>query len=100
MKRNAYLDRMERIRRESALESHRFTRQLMCDLAYIALNKQGLGAKRLKQFANDLAALFDEYADIYNSDTDKEYAMAKLDERLKQIFGPEYQPWEVRYSDR
>lgn len=98
MKRNALLDRMEKIKREAALNEHRFTRQLMCDLAFIALNKQGLGAKRLTQFANDLSALFDEYATIWNDDADKEYAMAKLDDKLKQIFGDDFYPWEVRYG--
>lgn len=97
---NALLQRIEREKTAAALEAHRFTRQLMCDLAFISLNRTfGLGAKRLTEWANDLLALYEEAADLWNSDdADTEYTRAKIDERLKQIFGDDFHPWEQRYS--
>lgn len=60
---------------------------------------EGLGKKRLTQYANDLQEIFAEYADIWNGDDpDTEFARAKLDEKLRQIFGEDFHPWEVRYS--
>lgn len=97
---NAFLQRIEREKNAAALEAHRFTRQLMCDLAFIALNRCfGFGPKRLTEFANALRDLFDEYADLWNGDTyDTEYSRAALDAKLKQIFGDDFHPWEQRYS--
>lgn len=97
---NALLQRIEREKQTAALEAHRFTRQLMCDLAFIALNRRfGFGPKRLTEFANALRELFDEYADLWNGDTyDTEYSRAALDAKLQQIFGPDFHPWEQRYS--
>lgn len=97
---NALLQRIEREKTAAALEAHRFTRQLMCDLSFIALNRCfGFGPKRLTEFANALRDLFDEYADLWNGDTyDTEYSRAALDAKLKQIFGPDFHPWEHRYS--
>lgn len=101
MKKNAFLDRMEREKQAAMLQTHRFTRQLMCDLAFIALNRRfGLGAKRLTEFANDLQVLYAEYADLWNGDTaDTEYSRAALDAKLRQIFGDDFHPWEVRYGE-
>ena len=97
---NALLLRIEREKHAAALEAHRFTRQLMCDLAFISLNRTfGLGSKRLTEWANDLQALYEEAADLWNGDTyDTEFTRAKIDERLKQIFGDDFHPWEQRYS--
>ena len=99
-KKNALLARIEQQKAAAALEAHRLTRQLMVDLSFIALNRRfGLGAKRLTEFANDLRDLFDEYADLWNSDTaDTEYSRAALDARLRQIFGDDFHDWNHRYS--
>ena len=101
MKKNTFLDRMEREKQAAMLQTHRFTRQLMVDLAFIALNRCfGFGPKRLAEFANALRELFDEYADLWNGDTaDTEYSRAALDAKLRQIFGPDFHPWDVRYGE-
>lgn len=99
-KKSGLLTRIEQQKAAAALDAHHFTRQLMVDLSFIALNRRfGLGAKRLTEFANDLRDLFDEYADLWNSDTaDTEYSRAALDARLRQIFGDDFHDWNHRYS--
>lgn len=101
MKQNAFLMRVEREKQAAMLQTHRFTRQLMVDLTYIALNNRfGFGSDRLKEFAEALLEVYSEYADVWNSDTpDTEYSREKIDRRLRQIFGDDFHPWEVRYKN-
>lgn len=100
MKKSSFLARIEAQKQAEKLETHRFTRQLMVDLSFIALNSElGLGAERLKKYANRLEAVYGEYADLWNSDDqDTEYSREKLDEKLKQIFGDDFHPWTIRYG--
>ena len=100
MNRNGFLDRVNRDKEAAMIQTHRFTRQLMVDLSYVALNKAlGLGADRLKRYANALQEVYAEYADLWNADThDTEYSRAKLDEKLTQICGEYFVPWEKRYG--
>lgn len=100
MKKNGFLDRMNREKEKAMIQTHRFTRQLMVDLSYVALNKSlGLGAERLKKYANALQEVYSEYADLWNSDEkETEYSRAALDAKLRQIFGEDFHPWEVRYD--
>ena len=42
MKRNALIGRIEKQKHDAALEAHRFTRQLIVDLSYIALAGRAL----------------------------------------------------------
>lgn len=99
MKRSGFLARQQAKQDAEALVNHRFTRQLMCDVAMIALNDAfGFGPERLHKFADKLVEVFAVYAERWNSDTkDTEYTRAKLDEKLKQICGPYFVPWEERY---
>ena len=94
------MDRVEKQKQEAMVYTHRFTRQMMIDVTMIALNKEfGFGADRLKRFVKTLLGIYGEYADIWNNDTpDTEYAKAKLDEKLKQICGEFFEPWEERYG--
>lgn len=99
-KKNAFLARVDAQIEAEKLETHRFTRQMMVDLSYIALNKAfGFGADRLKKYADTLLDVYTEYADMWNGDTaDTEYSRAALDKRLQQIFGPDFHAWEIRYG--
>lgn len=99
-KKSGFLARMEQQKKRELIETHRFTRQLMVDLAYVALNNEfGFGSDRLKRFAAALLKVYEEYADLWNGDTpDTEYAQAKLDAKLQQIFAGDFQIWEDRYS--
>lgn len=55
---------------------------------------------RLKRYAQAMLGIYEEYADLWNSDTaDTEYSRAALDAKLKQIFGDDVQTWEERYGN-
>lgn len=98
-KKNALVDRMQQIRRETFLTTQHFTRQLCLDQASIVLNRDfGFGAERLMRFNAAMVEMYGEYADIWNTDTsDVEYSKTKMDMALKQIYGDLFVPWEVRY---
>lgn len=99
-KKNALVDRMQQIRRETFLTTQHFTRQLCLDQASIVLNREfGFGAERLQKFNAAMVELYGEFADIMNADTkDIEYSKATMDAALKQIYGDSFIPWEVRYG--
>lgn len=43
--------------------------------------------------------VYEAYADLWNADTqDTEYSRGKLDQKLKQICGDYFVPWEERYG--
>lgn len=95
------------LKRESDAYSHglhagyRFMRQLMYDLSCIALNEtEGLGYERLNRYGEKLTELHDQFASIFNTDSnDREYSREVLDRRLRQIAGDEhFIPWEERYG--
>lgn len=99
-KKNALVDRMQQIRRETFLTTQHFTRKLCLDQASIVLNREfGFGAERLQKFNAAMVELYGEFADIMNADTkDIEYSKATMDAALKQIYGDSFIPWEVRYK--
>lgn len=82
------------------LEAKAVTAQIMCDAAQIALNEEfGFGADRCERFVNTLVKVYGEICDIFNTDIkDREYARAKLDERLKDVCKDKFEPFEKRYS--
>lgn len=94
---------IERLRAEYAkgfTVSGRFYRQLMCDLSVLVLAQDfGWKPDRLYKFCEALSRLHDEYADIWNSDSnDIEYSKARLDDALKAVCGERFLPWEERYK--
>jgi len=99
-KKNALLDRIGRIQKETFLTAQHFTRQLCLDQASIVLNREfGFGAERLQRFNAAMVELYGEYASVWNSDTkDVEYSKAKMDDALRQIYGDAFIPWKERYS--
>ena len=101
-KKNALVDRMQQIRKDTFIATQHFTRQLCMDQAAIILNRDfGFGAERLMRFNQAMIELYGEYAGIWNEDTkDVEYSKATMDAALKQIYGDKFQPWEVRYGHR
>ena len=99
-KRNALVDRIGQIHKETFLNAQHFTRQLVLDQAAIILNREfGFGAERLQRFNAAMVEIYGEYADLWNADTaDVEYSKATMDTALEQIYGDLFLPWEVRYG--
>lgn len=102
MKKNNFLSRIEH-EKQIALEMRtRFTLQMSIDAALIAASEVfGLGEKRAKVFMDKFADVYNKMAHMALEDArcDKEiaYTKAKVDERLKEICGDNFCPWEERY---
>ena len=95
----------ERIREEYRVRlrlAFSFCSQWYHDMACIAAAETfGLDPDGVKKFSDALAANANEFIDIWNADTDDcEYAMTKQDERLKEICGGYWIPYEERYPIR
>lgn len=97
---NGYLDKLRKEYRRGYIDSSRFYRQVMCDLAVLVLAQDfRFTPDRLMKFCESLGNLHDEYADIFNADSkDMEYSKAKMDEALWQVCGDLFIPWEERYK--
>ena len=100
MKRSGYLVRLA----EQQAESRRVHTQMCLDAAMIAANEVlNMGPTHAKTFADAFSSALTEIATMTVSDgkSDKElwFTKSKLDERLKQICGDNFQPWEVRYGE-
>lgn len=93
-------DQFEREKQEAELATLRFTRQIVLDCTAIALNDVcGFGADRIKKVIDAIAENYADYADMINEDTeDQDYSWTKLDQRLKQICGEYFVPFEERYK--
>ena len=80
-----------------------FTIQQCDDMMLIAANAAfGLGADRLKKLEETYWQVFREYAELAvddgKDDPDIIYTRAKLDQKLQQIMGENFRPWEERYG--
>lgn len=85
---------------QQRFEDFRFARQLMADISFIALEEAlGTDADKLEKFASSLSEIHDQFADIWNADSDDvEYSLDILDRRLKPICGSHFQPAKERYE--
>ena len=80
-----------------------FTLQQCCDMMLIAANAAfGFGPDRLSKLQETYEAVFREYAEMAVSDgaddPDIVYTRAKVDQKLEQILGDRFVPWEARYG--
>lgn len=92
----------ERVREEYAARlrlSFSFCQQWYHDNACIAAAEAfGLDPDGVKKFSDALAANTDEFTELWNADaSDCEYTMTKQDERLKELCGKYWIPYEQRY---
>ena len=107
MKTNA-LSRMvaaerERLRAEyerRLKEAFSFCEQWYMDLAQISVAEAfNLDPDGVKKFVTAFAQNRDSFVDIWNADADDcEYTMLKADQRLKEVCGPYFIPYEERYA--
>ncbi len=77
--------------------------QEVIDAAFMAANDMfGMGPGRCEEFGKLIISYRDEITELintdYEDDTELVYAKAKIDQRLKQICGGKFDPWEVRYK--
>lgn len=102
-KQNPMLAKIEaRHEREMAC-ARLFAIQQSKDMMLIALGDEfGFGPDRAKRMSDAFDETFRKYAELTVSDAkdDKEiwYTKAKVDERLKQICGEHFVPWDERYA--
>lgn len=77
--------------------------QLICDASFLASNRMfHMGPARAPEYRKiqeeELKWIIELIRADQEDDPDFEYAKAKVDERLKQICGENFQPWSERYG--
>lgn len=103
MAKNAYLARMQAQKAADISFHRKFTMQWNADAAILAANEvfQRKG-KKIVEFYNAFVRYSHEIAkmtlDDAKDDKTIEYTKAKVDARLKEILGEDFQPWEERYT--
>ena len=102
-KQSAFLARQEAKCRAICAAQRRFAIQQCADMMMIAAHEEmGFGAERLHRLMLAYRRAFNEYAEMTladgAADPDIEYTKAKVDEKLRQICGDYFMPWEERYS--
>ena len=99
-KNNAFLTAVDRRANQIIMETRHIHTQMCLDAAMIAANEVfNMGPSRVEAFCNAFSDALVSIAKMTVSDTpDMEYTKAKLDQRLKQICGDKFQPWEERYK--
>lgn len=103
MKRSGYLQRVRQDVNRQLSESRSIHTQMCLDAALIAANEVlQLGPGRAKAFCDAFSTTLSEIANMTVADgkTDRELWHTKdtLDQRLRQICGENFQPWEARYK--
>lgn len=100
MRQSGYLQRVRQDVNRQLSESRSIHTQMCLDAAMIAANEVfNMGPSRAEAFCNAFSDALVSIALMTVSDTpDMEYTKAKLDQRLKQICGDKFQPWEERYK--
>ena len=101
-KKSGYLARMQ-AKKAADISFHRkFTMQWCADAAILAANEvfQRRG-KKLVEFYNAFIRYSHEIAEMTledaQADKSLEYTKYKIDERLKELLGEDFQPWDERY---
>ena len=99
MRRSGYIQRVQNSVNRQLTESRPIHTQMCLDAAMIAANEVfQMGPGRAEAFASAFSQALTDIAEMAVSDTkDLEYSKAKLDERLIQICGEHFVPWEGRY---
>lgn len=103
MAKNDYMRRLQRGVDRQLHFQRLFTTQWCADAAIIAANEVfGRRGKKLVEFNNAFVRLSREIAEMTLDDAkgDKtlEYTKYKVDERLKELLGEDFVPWEERYN--
>lgn len=97
---NLYVKRQNLERELWTMKVLAYTQQETLDAAALALNEFfGFGPERLRRFHDAFSAKYDEIHKLQKGDlVDGEYYKAKIEQALKQAWGPHYEPREYRYD--
>ena len=100
---NAFLAKMEAQYRAMSAHKVNVALQMAKDVADIAANEvfgmaEGRAEKWTKVYSETLNDMMQMVSQDGKDDPEFIYAKTKIDERLKQINGKHFQPWEVRYN--
>ena len=101
---NAFLAKMEAQYRAMSAHKVNVALQMAKDVADIAANEvfgmaEGRAEKWTKVYSETLNDMMQMVSQDGKDDPEFIYAKTKIDERLKQINGKHFQPWEVRYAE-
>lgn len=101
---NAFLAKMEAQYRAMSAHKVNVALQMAKDVADIAANEvfgmaEGRAEKWTKVYSETLNDMMQMVSQDGKDDPEFIYAKTKIDERLKQINGKHFQPWEVRYGE-
>ena len=102
-KHNAFLAKMEAQYRDMSAHKVNVALQMAKEVADIAANEvfaiaEGRAEKWTKVYSETLNDMMQMVSQDGKDDPEFIYAKTKIDERLKQINGKHFQPWEVRYN--
>ena len=101
---SGFLLKLEAKQKENMRIQRLFTIQQCEDMALLAANEEfGFGPVRCARLRAAFRRVFREWAVLAvedgRDDRDIEYTRGKLDQRLQQVLGREFQPWEQRYPE-
>lgn len=60
--------------------------------------KNTMGAERIARLLEAVHKQSEELVSIANNDPERDYLVARLDRKLKEIMGDQFAPFEVRYE--
>lgn len=102
MPKNDFLARIQRQKAQEINVRTLFTMQWCADAAAIAANEVfNRKGDKIAEFLKKMSEYSREIAEMTDSDArgDKtiEYTKTKIDEKLKEILGEHFEPWDERY---
>lgn len=104
MKPNAMLAKLQAQYEVRSARKVNVAMQMAKDVADMAAAEMfGMGEGRAEKWTKIYSDILNDMMRMIASDNEDDqeivYSRAKVDERLKQIYGKHFQPWEARYSD-
>lgn len=104
-KQSGYLKRLDAQNKAKQGRQLIFAMQYAEDAAMMAAAEVfGMGEERAKRFGRAYCKYVNEISKLIFADSkddkDCEYSRAKIDQRLSEICGKYFQPWEVRYNGK
>lgn len=104
-KQSGYLKRLEAQNKAKQSRQLMFAMQYAEDAAMMAAAEVfGMGEERAKRFGQAYCRYVNEISKLIHTDSkddkDCEYSRAKIDQKLKEICGKYFVPWEERYNGK